>query len=39
MAERWGTPQDVARTAGPLASPTAAFVTGQPVNVDGGVVG
>jgi 3-oxoacyl-[acyl-carrier protein] reductase len=36
---RWGTPQDVAGAAVWLASPAAAFVTGQAVNVNGGTVG
>jgi len=36
---RWGTPEDVAGAAVWLASPAAAFVTGQAVNVNGGVVG
>jgi 3-oxoacyl-[acyl-carrier protein] reductase len=36
---RWGTPQDVADAAVWLASPAAAFVTGQAINVNGGSVG
>jgi 3-oxoacyl-[acyl-carrier protein] reductase len=36
---RWGRPQDVAAAAVWLASPAAAFVTGQAINVNGGVVG
>jgi 3-oxoacyl-[acyl-carrier protein] reductase len=36
---RWGRPQDVADAAVWLASPAAAFVTGQAINVNGGVVG
>ena len=36
---RWGRPQDVAGAAVWLASPAAAFVTGQAVNVNGGAVG
>ncbi len=36
---RWGRPQDVAGAAVWLASPAAAFVTGQAVNVNGGVIG
>jgi 3-oxoacyl-[acyl-carrier protein] reductase len=35
---RWGRPEDVAATALWLASPEAAFVTGQAVNINGGVV-
>jgi 3-oxoacyl-[acyl-carrier protein] reductase len=35
---RWGRPQDVAEAALYLASPAAAFVTGQAVNVNGGIV-
>jgi 3-oxoacyl-[acyl-carrier protein] reductase len=35
---RWGMPQDVAGAALYLASPEAAFVTGQAINVNGGVV-
>jgi 3-oxoacyl-[acyl-carrier protein] reductase len=33
---RWGEPEDVARTAVFLASPAAAFITGQIVHVNGG---
>jgi 3-oxoacyl-[acyl-carrier protein] reductase len=36
---RWGRPEDVAAAAVWLASPAAAFVTGQAVNVNGGAVG
>jgi 3-oxoacyl-[acyl-carrier protein] reductase len=36
---RWGTPEDVAGAAVWLASPAAAFVTGQAVNINGGTVG
>jgi 3-oxoacyl-[acyl-carrier protein] reductase len=36
--ERWGTPADVAGAALWLASPEASFVTGQAINVNGGVV-
>jgi 3-oxoacyl-[acyl-carrier protein] reductase len=36
---RWGRPDDVAGAAVWLASPAAAFVTGQAINVNGGVVG
>jgi 3-oxoacyl-[acyl-carrier protein] reductase len=35
---RWGTPADVASAALYLASPAAAFVTGQAFNVNGGTV-
>ena len=37
-AARWGTPDDVAGAAVFLASPAAAFVTGQTIMVGGGVV-
>ena len=36
--KRWGTPEDVAGTAVFLASPAAAFLTGQTIMVGGGVV-
>jgi 3-oxoacyl-[acyl-carrier protein] reductase len=36
LLARWGTPEDVARTAAFLASPAAAFITGQIVAVNGG---
>jgi len=36
MLARWGTPEDVARMARFLASPDAAFITGQIVAVNGG---
>jgi 3-oxoacyl-[acyl-carrier protein] reductase len=36
---RWGRPGDVAGAAVWLASPAAAFVTGQALNVNGGAVG
>jgi 3-oxoacyl-[acyl-carrier protein] reductase len=36
--KRWGTPADVAAAAVWLASPAAAFVTGQALNVNGGSV-
>jgi 3-oxoacyl-[acyl-carrier protein] reductase len=36
---RWGRPADVAGAAVWLASPAAAFITGQAVNINGGVVG
>lgn len=35
---RWGTPDDVAGAAVFLASPSAAFLTGQVINVGGGMV-
>jgi 2-amino-4-hydroxy-6-hydroxymethyldihydropteridine diphosphokinase len=35
---RWGTPEDVAAAAVWLASPAAAFVTGQTIRVNGGAV-
>ncbi len=35
---RWGTPEDVATTARWLASPAAAYITGQVVRVNGGSV-
>ena len=35
---RWGTPDDVAGAAVFLASPAAAFITGQTIMVGGGVV-
>jgi 3-oxoacyl-[acyl-carrier protein] reductase len=35
---RWGRPEDVAEAAVYLASPAAAFITGQAINVNGGVV-
>jgi 3-oxoacyl-[acyl-carrier protein] reductase len=35
---RWGRPEDVAAAAVWLASPAAAFVTGQAVNINGGAV-
>ena len=36
--ERWGTPDDVAKTARWLVSPAAAFITGQTIRVNGGAV-
>ncbi|MBW3541708.1 MAG: SDR family oxidoreductase [Planctomycetes bacterium] len=35
---RWGTPEDVARTARFLASADAEYITGQVINVNGGAV-
>jgi NAD(P)-dependent dehydrogenase (short-subunit alcohol dehydrogenase family) len=35
---RWGAPADVAAAALYLASPAAAFITGQAINVNGGLV-
>jgi NAD(P)-dependent dehydrogenase (short-subunit alcohol dehydrogenase family) len=35
---RWGLPEDVAATARWLASPAAAFITGQIVRINGGAV-
>jgi len=36
LVERWGTPEDVARAVCFLASPAAAFITGQVLPVNGG---
>jgi NAD(P)-dependent dehydrogenase (short-subunit alcohol dehydrogenase family) len=36
--KRWGVPDDVASAAVFLASPAAAFMTGQTILVGGGVV-
>jgi 3-oxoacyl-[acyl-carrier protein] reductase len=36
--KRWGTPDDVARAAVFLASPSASFLTGQTIMVGGGAV-
>jgi 3-oxoacyl-[acyl-carrier protein] reductase len=36
---RWGTPEDVARVAAFLASPAAAYMTGQVVKINGGYKG
>jgi 3-oxoacyl-[acyl-carrier protein] reductase len=36
--ERWGTPEDVAKAARFLASPDAAYLTGQVIRVNGGAV-
>lgn len=37
LLARWGTPEDVARTARFLASPAAAFINGQTLAVNGGL--
>lgn len=39
LLERWGTPEDVAQVVRFLASPSAAFLTGQVLNVNGGFAG
>ncbi len=36
--KRWGTPEDIAHAARFLASPQAAFITGQVININGGAV-
>lgn len=36
LAERWGTPDDIAGTVAWLVSDEAAWMTGQTINVDGG---
>lgn len=36
--KRWGTPEDVAGAVAYLASPAASFLTGETINVGGGVV-
>jgi 3-oxoacyl-[acyl-carrier protein] reductase len=37
LLQRWGTPEDVARAARFLASPAAAFITGQVIPINGGL--
>lgn len=39
LLQRWGTPEEVARTARFLVSPASGFVTGQVVTVNGGFRG
>jgi 3-oxoacyl-[acyl-carrier protein] reductase len=36
--KRWGTPEDIACAARFLASPQAAYITGQVININGGAV-
>jgi 3-oxoacyl-[acyl-carrier protein] reductase len=36
LLQRWGEPSDIARAAAFLASPAAAFITGQIININGG---
>lgn len=36
--KRWGTPEDIAHAARFLASPQAAYITGQVININGGAV-
>lgn len=36
--QRWGTPEDIAAVARFLASPAAAYLTGQVINVNGGAI-
>ena len=35
---RYGTPEDVAKTAAFLASDSASYITGQVIGVDGGMI-
>ncbi len=37
LLQRWGTPEDVARTARFLVSPAANFITGQTIPINGGL--
>ena len=37
LLERWGTPEDVARTAQFLVSPAAQYITGQTIKINGGL--
>jgi len=37
LMQRWGTPEDVARLAAFVASPAAAFITGQTLEINGGL--
>ena len=37
LLQRWGTPEDVAHAARFLVSPSAEFITGQTIKVDGGL--
>ena len=39
LLRRWGTPEDVAQVARFLASPAAAFITGQTLAINGGLAG
>jgi 3-oxoacyl-[acyl-carrier protein] reductase len=39
LLRRWGTPEDVAHVARFLASPAAAFLTGQTIAINGGLAG
>jgi 3-oxoacyl-[acyl-carrier protein] reductase len=36
--KRWGTPEDIAHAARFLASPQAAYITGQVININGGAI-
>ncbi len=39
LLDRWGEPEDVAQVARFLASPAAAFINGQIININGGLAG